>query len=146
VPQKSAAQWIKIFAHHLATQRHIMVGTRGVTAQEGTVTRIDTDAVRVLGTHGTSCQVPFVGIEEVAPVGELAHPLATLATRHLYEFAEFMVGGNELRIETADELIARAEVRQLSLSGVTLADRFDGVRVCIHFEDITHVSSVSRDA
>ena len=57
-----------------------------------------------------------------------------------------MVGGNQLLIETADEHIAGAEVRQITLSGITLADRFDNVWVCIHFEDITHMSCVGRDA
>ncbi len=146
MPQKNAAQWIEIFTHYLVTQRHIMVRTRGVTAKEGTVTRIDTDAVWVVGTHGASCQIPFVGIEEVAPVGEVTQPLDTLTARHIYEFAEFMARGKQLRIETADHLITRAEAPQLFLSGVTLADRFDDVRVCVHFKDITHVSSVTMDA
>lgn len=146
VPQQGAAQWIEIFAHYLVTQRHIMVRTRGVTVKDGTVTQIDTESVRVVGNHGASCQIPFVGIEEAAPIGEVTQPLDVLVARHIYEFAEFMARENHLRIETADNLIIRADVRQLFLAGVTVADRFDDVQVCVHFKDIVHVSSVSLDA
>lgn len=115
-----------------------MVRTRGVTAKDGTVTQIDTDAVRVIGTHGASCQIPCGGVEAVAPVDALARPLNTRATRH---FAAFRAGEDQLLIATADDLILREDVRQPFLSGVTVADRFDDVRVCVRFEDITHVSS-----
>ena len=139
--QKSDAQWIEVFAHYFVTQRHIMVKTRGVTAKEGTVTQINPDSVHVVGIHGAGHQIPFSGIEEVTPVGEAEMPLGPVATQHIYEFAGFMARGEHLRIETADDIIEKAEVRQIILSGITVADTFDGVGISVPFEDITHILS-----
>jgi hypothetical protein len=141
IRQKRAAQWIDVFAHHLVTQRHIMVQARGVMAKEGLVTAVDPDAVRVDGIQGAGCRLPFGGTGTATLVGEAALPLGTRETQHIYEFAAFMARGKHLRIETADHLIARADVRRITVAGVTVADTFDGVAFFVPFEDITHLLS-----
>ncbi|MDQ6832059.1 MAG: hypothetical protein M3008_01570, partial [Chloroflexota bacterium] len=143
--QKSDAQWIEVFAHSFVTQRHLMVKTRGVTAKEGTVTQINPDSVHAVGIHDAGHQIPFGGIEKMTRLGEAEMPLGPLATRHSYEFAGFMARGEQLRIETADDLIAKAAVRQITLAGVWVADTFDGVGVSVPYEDITDILSVGME-
>ncbi len=140
--QRSDAQWIEAFAHSFVTQRHVMVKTRGVMVKEGTVTQINLHSVHVAGIHGAGHQIPFRGIEEVTPVGEAEMPLGPMATRHIYEFAGFMARGEHLRIETADDLIEKAEMREIVRSGIAVADTFDGVGVSVLFGDIIHIRSV----
>ncbi len=143
--QRSDAQWIEAFAHSFVTQRHVMVKTRGVMVKEGTVTQINLHSVHVVGIHGAGHQIPFRGIEELAPVGEAELPLGPMATQHIYEFAGFMARGEHLRIETADDIIAKAAVRQITLSGVWVADTFDGVGVSVPFADITAILSAGME-
>jgi hypothetical protein len=143
--QKSDAQWIETFAHYFVTQRHIMVKTRGVTAKEGTVTQLDPESVHVVGIHGADHRIPFSGIEEVLPVGEAEMPLGPMETQHIYEFAGFMARGEHLRIETADDIIEKAAVRRIILSGITVADTFDGVGIAVPFKDITHIRSAGTE-
>ncbi len=137
--RKSDAQWIEVFAHYFVTQRHIMVKTRGVTAKEATVTQITPDSVHLVGIHGASHQIPFRGIGELTPVGQAEAPLDPMVSQHIYQFAGYMARGEHLRIETADDVIEEAELRQISLAGIAVADTFDGVGVSVPFTDITHI-------
>jgi len=142
-PQKSDAQWIEVFAHYCVTQQHLTVETKGVTAKEGMVTQINPESVHVVGRHGAGHRIPFRAITAVAQVGEAEMPLGPIETRHIYEFAGFMARGEYLQIETADDDIARAEVRQIVLSGITIVDTCDGVEISVPFRDITHLQSAS---
>lgn len=137
--RKNAAQWIELFAHYFVTQRHIMVKTRGVTAKEGTVTQINPDSVYVLGIHGAGHQIPFRGIGVLTPVGDAETPLGPMATQHIYQFAGYMARREHLRLETADDVIEEAEVRQITLTGIAVADAFNGVEVSVPFKDIAHI-------
>lgn len=50
-----------------------------------------------------------------------------------------MARGEHLRIETADDVIEEAEVRQIRLAGIAVADTFDGVGVTVPFKGIIHI-------
>ncbi len=138
-PRKSAAQWIELFAHYFVTQQHIMVRTRGVTVKEATVTQVNPDSVHLVGIHGTDYQIPFRRIGELTPVGDVETPLGPMVSQHIYQFAGYMARGEHLRIEAVDDVIEDAEVRQISLAGIAVADTFDGVGVTVPFKSITHI-------
>lgn len=138
---QSAGQWLELLAHHMVTQHHITVTTRGTTAKAGTVMQLTTDGVYVVGVHGAGHQIPFQAIETLRLVGAAAAPLGPLATQHIYQFAGHMARATPLGFETADDRIARALVRQIGLEGIVVADTFDDLVVAIPFADLVHITA-----
>jgi hypothetical protein len=56
-----------------------------------------------------------------------------------------MARGEHLQIETADDIIEKAEVRHIILSGITVTDTFDGVGIAVSFKDIAHILSAGTE-
>jgi hypothetical protein len=56
-----------------------------------------------------------------------------------------MARGEHLQIETADDIIEKAEVRHIILSGITVTDTFDGVGIAVPFKGIAHILSAGTE-
>jgi hypothetical protein len=52
-----------------------------------------------------------------------------------------MARREHVRLEAADDVIEEAEVRQVMVTGITVADVFDGIGVSVPFKDIAHIGS-----
>ncbi|MDQ6906918.1 MAG: hypothetical protein M3176_08820 [Chloroflexota bacterium] len=141
--QKTPEQWIEQFTRYLIERRRLELRLPYTTIEIAIVNGITIDGIGITCVNeGYGSSAGFTTIQGIREL-PIQSPIEDIAlVQRIRDFASYLMRGQEVRIETRDEVIERAQITQVQIGAAAVTDMTTDEEKGIIFKDLRSVRAI----